>query len=449
MPNSFAYLALLCWPIVSLLLFKKYSALHATFWTIVGGALLLPVNVSFDMQGLPSIGKMSVCTVSALLLCKYKSSAKINWIPKRGAERYFIFLLLLTPLITALTNGEPIYRGESFLPPLSLYHGFSDTLDMYIFIIPFLLGVQLVKTYEDQITLFRLIVIAGLWYSIPILLEIRLSPQLHTWIYGFFPHSFLQQRRFGGFRAVVFLGHGLVVAMFVVVVLASSVLLWKEKIRATKYSPAVVVMYLIVVLVLCKSVGPGFLGFVFVTAMAWASVRLVKGLTVFTTVVVVGYPLLCLYGLFPHNLLVSMVEPFDVSKSGSLAFRFFHESQLLDLALEKPLFGWGGWGRHRLEDSVTDGYWVVIFGKYGLAGFIGIFGLISFAVLRGLRSSALVFHKSEKRMLVGHALLVAIIMVDQIPNSSLSRGWMLLLVGALLARANNIIRNRISKSDAN
>jgi hypothetical protein len=245
------------------------------------------------------------------------------------------------------------------------------------------------------------------------------------------------------------LGHGLVVAMFIVVVLASSVLLWKEKIRATKYSPSIVVMYLIVVLVLCKSVGPGFLGFVFVTAMAWASVRLVKGLTVFTTVVVVGYPLLCLYGLFPHNLLVSIVEPFDVSKSGSLAFRFFHESKLLDLALEKPFFGWGGWGRHRLEDSVTDGYWVVIFGKYGLAGFIGIFGLISLAVLRGLKSSALVFHKSEKRMLVGHALLVAIIMVDQIPNSSLSRGWMLLIVGALLARANNIIRNRISESSAN
>jgi len=440
MPNAFAYFALLSWPLVSFFLFKKYSALHAAFWTIVGGALLLPVNVVFDIQGFPSIGKMSVSSISAFIFCKYVSSQKTAWIPQKGLERYFIILLLIVPLVTALTNTETIYREGGVLPALSLYHGFSDSFEMYIFIIPFILALQLVKTYKDQITLFKLIVIAGFWYSIPILLEIRFSPQLHTWIYGFFPHSFLQQKRFGGFRAVVFLGHGLVVAMFVVVVLSSSVLLWKEKIRAGRYSPATLVIYFVVVLLFCKSVGPGVLGLTFLVAMGLTSIKMIKGLTVFITTVVIAYPLLCLYGLFPHDSLVSIVEPFDISKSGSLAFRFFHESRLLDLALQKPLFGWGGWGRHRLSDSVTDGYWVIIFGKYGLVGFIGIFGLIGFSALKGLRSVGLLLDKDKQRMLLGHALLVAIIMVDQIPNSSLSRGWMLFMVGALLARANNIVR---------
>ena len=444
MPNSFSYLALLLWPLISFIMFKKYSALHATFWTIVGGALLLPVNVVFDLQGLPAIGKMSVASASAFIFCRYISSEKITWIPQKGPERYFIILLLIMPLVTALTNSETIYREGAILPALSLFHGFSGSFEMYVFIIPFILALQLVKTYKDQILLFKLIVIAGVWYSIPILLEIRFSPQLHTWIYGFFPHSFLQQKRFGGFRPVVFLGHGLVVAMFVVVVISSAVILWKEKIRSSRYRPGYLVLYFTLVLFLCKSVGPGFLGLTFCLAVGFASIKVTKGLTAFTTIVVFTYPLLCLYGLFPHDFLVSLVEPFDVSKSGSLAFRFFHENRLLDLALDKPLFGWGGWGRHRLLDSVTDGYWVIIFGKYGLVGFIGIFGLIGFSVLRALNSAGFVVDKNHQRVLAAHALLVALIMVDQIPNSSLSRGWMLFIVGALLARANSVLSKKLA-----
>ena len=149
-------------------------------------------------------------------------------------------------------------------------------------------------------------VAAGLWYSLLILVETRFSPQLHTWLYGFFPHSFLQQKRFGGFRAVVFLGHGLVVAMFVVVVLSSSVILWKEKIKASRFSPIAVVFYLVLVLVFCKSVGPGILGLMFAITVGFGSIGLLRGVTAGTTIIVVAYPILCLYGLFPHDFLVNI-----------------------------------------------------------------------------------------------------------------------------------------------
>lgn len=59
--------------------------------------------------------------------------------------------------------------------------------------------------------MFRFLVIAGLIYTVPMLYEIRMSPQLHTIFYGYFPHSFGQQARGGGFRPVVFMGHGLLV----------------------------------------------------------------------------------------------------------------------------------------------------------------------------------------------------------------------------------------------
>ena len=46
------------------------------------------------------------------------------------------------------------------------------------------------------------------------LVEVRLSPQINTWIYGFFQHDFIQMMRYGGFRPIVFLPHGLWVAFF-------------------------------------------------------------------------------------------------------------------------------------------------------------------------------------------------------------------------------------------
>ncbi|MDC0003389.1 hypothetical protein OAE19_03235, partial [Porticoccaceae bacterium] len=243
MGNSFSYLVLLGWPIVSVVLFSKLSPLQAAFWTIVGGALLLPVNVSLDMPGFPSFDKVAVSSVSAMLAAKFVGRRKINWIPKSGLERWFIIALILSPIITALANGEVVFRGDIRLNGLTLYHGLSDALNMYFFVVPFILFRQLVNTHDDVIGLLKLIIIAGLLYSVPILIEIRLSPQLHTWIYGFFPHQFIQQMRFGGFRPVVFLGHGLVVSMFVVVVLGAATLLWKSNVRVVRYAPSKVVIY--------------------------------------------------------------------------------------------------------------------------------------------------------------------------------------------------------------
>lgn len=58
------------------------------------------------------------------------------------------------------------------------------------------------------------------------LYEVRLSPQLHRIFYGYFPHSFAQQVRGGGFRPVVFLQHGLWVAFFAMMMTVVTFALW-------------------------------------------------------------------------------------------------------------------------------------------------------------------------------------------------------------------------------
>ena len=114
MPNSFSYLILLAWPLLSFAFYKKYGSLQGSLATIVGGALLLPVNVSFDLEGFPSFGKMEICALSALALCKFKTSEMISLVPKAGPERYFVLLMIIAPVITALTNSEAVYRSNHF-----------------------------------------------------------------------------------------------------------------------------------------------------------------------------------------------------------------------------------------------------------------------------------------------------------------------------------------------
>ena len=436
MPNTFAFIALISWPFISLLFFYRHMPIvQATFWTIVGGFLFLPVRTAMDFPLIPPLDKESIPVITALIGCRYIKKVKITLLPKVGVERWLVLILLITPFITTLNNQETY----NFIPGLTLHDTLSAVIGQYLFILPFIIGMQLVKTYEDQLLLFKLLVIAGLIYSVPILFEVRMSPQLHTWIYGFFPHTFAQQIRFGGFRPVVFLGHGLIVAMYLAITLGAATILMKEKIRIRKVSPWLVIGYFFTVLFLSKTVGAFLLGSLLFFANAWLPITIVKRLSLFLIFIVLLYPMLSIVDMFPHQMLVQMANDFDTDRGGSLAFRFYHENLLLEHAQQKLFFGWGGWGRNMLEESVTDGYWIILLGQYGLFGFVSLFGLAFLSVLRAIKSSRLLANKNERQLLLGHALIVSVIMADQLPNASMA-AWLLLIIGGLLGRANSVIK---------
>jgi len=444
MPNLIAYAALSIWPFVALWLFRRFQPIPATFWTIVGGYLILPVKVNFDLPAIPPLDKESIPAIAALIGCVFIKKIKINLIPKSGLERWLIIILLISPFITVLNNQEPIFNGQRMIPGLTYYDGLSAVINQYLGLLPFLLGLQLIKSYEDQLLLFKLMVIAGLCYSIPILFEIRMSPQLHTWIYGFFPHSFGQQMRFDGFRPVVFLGHGLLVAMFVAVTLGAAVALWKEQVRAFRYrsfQPYIIVIYFFVLLFLCKTAGAFLLGTLLIVTITWFSNQRIKHISLFLLFIVMFYPALSILDLFPHNQLVSLTADFDANRAQSLGFRFYHEGRLLEHAQEKIFFGWGGWGRNRFEDSVTDGYWIITLGQYGALGFYALFGLAAIGVWRGIKASKLLNSTVEERALFSYVLIVTIVLIDQLPNASMG-SWLWFLMGGLLGRVNKIIKEK-------
>ena len=79
-----------------------------------------------------------------------------------------------------------------------------------------------------------------------------------------------------------------------------------------------------------------------------------------------------------------------------MKFRFMNEDLLAAKAMQRPVFGWGGWGRSRVfseetgEDlTVTDGLWIIILGSSGFFGLITLMSmlLLPAILLRRLRVS--------------------------------------------------------------
>jgi len=445
MGNTFAYLALVAWPLVAVYLYLHKSIQVATLWTIIGAYMLLPVQTIIELPGFPDIGKSSIATVSALLGCMLIKKQHISFFKGPGIIKCCIILLVIVPFISAGMNGDVVLRGMTGIQGLSYYDGLSAVADEVLLIIPFFIGRQLFRTYDDQLLMFKMLVVAGLFYSLPILFEIRMSPQLHTWIYGYFPHSFAQQVRQGGYRAVVFMGHGLLVSFFVAVVFISALALWENRTKIRNFSPVMVSYYILIVLILQKSVGSIAYGVSALLLIKGTKPKIQHQMAIVFAMIAFFYPILSIMDLFPHQALVNFVNSYSSERAESLEYRFDNEKILLDRARERLLFGWGGWGRNRVyniysgkDESTTDGWWIIQVGAKGLLGYAGEFGLILFTVFRAYSASKFLKSKPDQRLMAAHALLLGIIMTDQIPNASL-RPWLFLLSGILLGRSEDII----------
>lgn len=447
MGNWFAYFALAIWPLISLYLYRVKKVEIATIITMLWGFLLLPVKTDIDLSLIPPLGKETIPVLCCIVGTLFVSRKKIGVFNLRGAARVFFLGLLFIPFATVATNTESLNIGERVLPGLTYHDAFSMIVNQILYVVPFFIGRAILTSHESQLLLFRHIVIAALIYSILILFEVRMSPQLHEWVYGYFPHEFFsQQIRFGGFRPVVFLGSGLKVSFFIVVCLICSIVLWKNKIRISLFKNSIIFYYLAVILILCKSVASIIYGFFSVIIFRLFSLKSIVKIALFLSFLSVLYPALRITDLFPVNELYKTAESFNKNRAQSLEFRFQNEDKLLTHARSKINFGWGGWGRNRVYDkygkdiSVTDGTWIIKFGEFGWIGFACYFGLMFVSVYRANKVINLTPDKLEQLTLAAHALIVSLILVDQLPNSSLVP-WYWLMIGSLYGRCERIAKD--------
>ena len=422
MPNTIAYAALIIWPAVILALFASLRPAHALIWSLLGGYLVLPVNVAFDFPGVPALDKTSIPSVAALFAALLFVGARTVRFPREWWLMTLMSLYVISPMLTVLTNRDPLVFGTLMLPGLKTYDAFSAAAYHSINLIPFLLGYNLLRTERSQDYLLRALVAAMLCYSLLMLVEIRLSPQLHTWIYGFFPHSFDQQVRDGAFRPVVFLGHGLLVAILTSMTIVVATHFAQHRAQIFRVSAWFWLVYLMGILVLCRSLGALLISVVALTVALFirrSGVRLICALVAITVMV---YPIMRGADMVPVQAIADLVAAESRERAGSFQTRIDNEDSLLERASQRPFFGWGGYGRNRVYDeytgndlSITDGAWIIVIGTSGWAGYVATFGLLCLPLVGAWSRGS---HISAAGTTL--SLVLAVNLVDLLPNSSLT-----------------------------
>lgn len=445
-PNAFAYLMICIWPLVAWGLWTRLPPGRALIWTVLAGYLLLPPLTAIDLPAVPDLDKSSIPNLAALALAWVVLGDRIGFDPGNWLGRGLIGLFVLSPFATVLTNAEPIRIEAGDIQGMTLYDSVAAVANQAIVILPFFLARHYLATAQAMRDILMALVIAGLGYSVPMLIETQLSPQMNVWVYGFFQHDFFQTVRASGYRPVVFLPHGLWAAFFALMCFVAALVLLRQAPAEERPKFLLAGGYLGGLLLACKSLGPliyglGLAALVLVLGRRW-QIMVAAALAV----MVVSYPLLRGLHLVPVDQLVQIATEANPDRGASLAFRIDNEERLLDHAAEKPLFGWGGYNRNMLHDPVTgrvltiaDGAWIITLGIYGWLGYIAEFGLLALPLVMLGREALAARGLSAHAAAV--ALLLAVNMVDLLPNATMIPfTW--LMAGALMGHAQGLAAAR-------
>ncbi len=452
MPNALATLALVSFPAVAVWLFWRLPPGRALLATLILGYLFLPPPpAGFDFPLMPPLTKQTIPNLSILVICLVKFRDELKLLPDNTLARVLVLTFIFSPFGTVLTNMDPVYFDNFALPPLRLREAFAQCINQFLLLSPFLLARQFLRTRDDLRDLIFAMLIAGLVYSLPMLLEVRLSPQLNIWIYGYFQHAFDQMIRDGGFRPIVFLYHGLWAAFLAMTALLAAVVIVRNSGTKAVVMWWGVAAYMAVVLILCKSLASLLYAAMFVPILIFLSVRTQLKVALVLSCLTLLYPAMKSFHLVPEERILSLASDVDAERASSLQFRFENENILIDRAMERPVFGWGTWGRNQIYNAAgeltttTDGRWIITIGVYGWVGFLAEFGLLILPMVlawRALRQR----NVPPTIWLSGVVIILAINMIDMIPNATLTpMTW--LFAGSLLGYSERV-RMEVSQNSA-
>ncbi|MFW2542720.1 hypothetical protein ACN2XU_08770 [Primorskyibacter sp. 2E107] len=451
MPNPVAFLALAIWPIVTVLLFLRLPRERALIWSVMLGYLFLPEPpAAFDLPLIPPLNKHNIPAVAAFVFLLWRNGPQqASLLPVSWVGRALLLIFILSPVMTVLTNEEPVFFGQVGLPGLTLKDAAALIVQQSLLILPFLLARQHLASGGAQRDLMVALMIGGLVYSLFMLIEMRLSPQLNLWVYGYYQHLFGQSIRSGGYRPVVFLYHGLWVAFFIMTSVVSAWALWRMDDQASRMKLLAAALYLSLILVLAKSFGALLFALLLVPAVLLLSHLMQIRIAIVIGALAVCYPVMKGVNLIPEERLLSAITAYEPERARSLEFRFDNEQTLLDRAYIKPIFGWGSWGRNHILDpvsgnilTVTDGRWIILIGTYGWVGFLAEFGLLLWPLILLWREAIPSRRDAISPFIAPLSLILAINLADMLPNATLTPlTW--LIAGALTGYAEQLRAARL------
>ncbi len=365
--NILVPIALLAFPAWVITLFKKRGSHEAIAIAFVAGWMFLPV-ANYDIFLLRNTKTAAICL--SVLACTYLFDKERLSKFQFNAADIPMLLWCTASFFSSMANGDGPYDGLSQAMYQSVRWG-----------IPYFIGriyfndVDSTKILALAIFIGSIVYVPFCWY------ELIMSPQLHRLTSGYHQSDFIQTLRDGGgFRPMVYMEHGLMTAMWMVLGVFLGIWMLVSNVLPKKimHIPS---LYLLLLLtfttIMLRSVA----------AVSWLIIGLLvlyisnKTKTAFLLIILMLVPYLYIVtrttGYWDgRNLSDSVSGNFSANRSQSLQFRFDNETILIQKARQGSFFGWGGYGRSRVYDnegkdvSTTDGLWIITYGTNGLYGLI-------------------------------------------------------------------------------
>lgn len=438
-PNILAWLVMILWPIFGLILFRVMDHTRAITWGLLLSVMFLPMFVEIDFPAVPALDKERLPAMTAVVGALMFAPAAFK--AARPGRGYDILILLwsASAVITSLTNTDPLTFGPRVIQGETLYDAVSGCLGILLsWWCPFFLGRVAVQNRGQLEVVFQSMLKSVLIYSPFLLFEMKFSPLTNKTLYGFDQNMMAQNFRWGGWRPVVMMRHGITCALYVLQALLATVAAKRLMTRRIIMSNGTWLLFVAALLVGCKSTGALGFALFFVPFAIWARPELILRVATIVAAIEIGYPVLRLMDLLPVDALVEFFgQVAGADRAWSMEFRFNTEGEVLARTAKRIFFGWGGYSRYEIFDSTTgevdsviDGLWIIQLGNYGLVGFILHFGLLVFPVF-GLRKHWKHITDYKDRMALALlALMCVVYVLDLLPNAS-SDGYLTFLCGIL------------------
>lgn len=406
---------------------------HAVVASYLAGWLFLPIAV-YPLPGLPDYTKVSATTVAIFLAMAVFDMGRIVSFRFRWFDLP-IAVYCLTPMATSLSNG------------LGWYDGMSGSVERVIMWgLPYLVGRLYFRNLSELRELAVGLFIGGLIYLPLCLWEIRMSPQLHYWVYGYHQHDWLATMRLGGWRPTVFMQHGLAVGTWMTITALIGLWLWMSgSVRRLWGLPiGWLALATLATAVLCKSslalilLAAGLLLLLLVRwrPRKWVMVALVAAAPLYMTLRVTEV-------WSGPQAAMQVKDLLSGDRARSLRHRLYSEGPFINRAKHRPVFGWGGYGRFMPERSdyeywdddlgaaIPDAMWT---GTFGVNGFVGLASWTTLMLLPALRFSRRVDPKrwTDPRIApaFGIAMVIGLYMLDCLMNAMINPLF-IMMIGAL------------------
>ena len=430
--NSLGVINLFLFIVLAPAAIALFRSLRAIMLVIAAGWLTLSPRAGFGISGLPELTKDFAVSYGVFLGVLLFRADLVRRIRLRAIDLPAC-VWILAPGISSLSNGLGVWDACS-----EVYGQFFRWGVLYF------LGRAAIRSLADVKECAIGVLLAGLVAAPLCLLEIRLSPQLHRWVYGVHQAPFHMTMRLGGYRPMLMFRHGIEVGTWMAC--ATSVACWfavtARRERVARIPNTASAVGLALVTLVCRSLGSiALLIGTMSAAMVFRSSRakIVLASIILVTPLYVGVRASGLWS--PEGVADWVERNIDADRAESLRGRMIQEVELGAKARRKPFFGWGGHNRFRVFDdfgeatTAVDALWLISYGKNGLFGLIGLYGMLCIPPLLVLSRAPprLLIHPNMAGV-VALMLALAIATGDSLQNAFFSP-LMMMSAGALATTA--------------